>query len=179
MRGLLQYMDTCLQERRLEMKALLALALMLALGNTAAAGPLGVNMGEPIKPDKGWDDYGRGFEFRPYEGPFSFKPENILIEGTQKSGACSLSVRFDNHEVLKDLWTRLTIKYGKPSISGSKHRRWVLSENPDKIVNIYLDNRMLYYQFENHQECEKAKEAAKKIEEAAEKAKSKRMDAEL
>ena len=170
------------------MKWLLALALMVALGNTAAAGPFGVSMREPIKPNVGggWDDYGYGIERREYQGslPFPF----IYIEGTRKGGACGVSVLFDNHGDFKDLWTRLTRKYGKPSIFAHNFLEWVLSENPDKITEIVLMvntkaktdlNRMLRYRFENHHECENAKEAARKAEEAAEKAKTKRKDADL
>ena len=167
------------------MKALLALALMLpllAIGNTAAACPLGVCAGEPIKPnflDGGWDAYGFGIEKREYKGSLGF--DVIYIEGTRKGGAC----RVKGYGLAENpLRRRLERKYGPPVLHDRSPRTggslvvWRLDKNPNKIAEIILDGR-LEYRFENYHECEKAKEAAKKAEEAAKKAKSKRKDAEL
>ena len=163
------------------MKTLLALALMvalLAIGNTAAACPLGVCMGDPFEPAFiGWDAYGYGIGSREYKGslPFRF----VIIRGTRKSGACESKVLIENRD-FNDMRARLRRKYGRPSSSKPKFYQWVLSENPDKIVKITLEVdklgwRQLEYRFENYHECEKAKEARRKDEEA----KSRRMDAEL
>ena len=51
------------------MKMLIALSLMLAMltfGNTAAACPFGLCMGDPIKPDGGFLPNGKGAEERKY-----------------------------------------------------------------------------------------------------------------
>ena len=85
------------------MKGLLALALMaalLAIGNTAAAGPFGVNTGDPIKPDEGWSNNGYGSERRDYKGalPISF----IVIQGTRDGGACGLDAHIGTRTDYQD-----------------------------------------------------------------------------
>ena len=161
------------------MKALLALALMvtlLTIGNTAAACPLGVCMGDPLKPDDGWNVNGYGWETREYKGKSPFY--GIVIDGTRKGGACAvrgergigargLDVTFDPiRELLID-------KYGRPTHSevfvGTAEWIWRLSRNHDKIKVIELHlrqggtlsgsivfNYSLTYRFENYHECKKA-----------------------
>ena len=96
--------------------ALLLIVALLAIGNPAAAGPLGVNMGDPIKPSKGWDTFGFGVERRKYEGDLPF--EEIILEGTREHGVCSLMAldwegRSDKDEYDK-IYNLLWGKYGKP-----------------------------------------------------------------
>ena len=177
------------------MKRLLTLALLvalLAIGNTAAAGALGVNMGEPIKPndrgeDKGWDAREFGVEYRPYKGDLPISV--IRIRGTRKGGACSVRCSFipiQSSYPDRDLMNRLKTKYGQPVLldedsTGVRKAVWYLIQSPHKVATIiasYYEDR-LEYRFENYHECENAERAAKKAEEAAEKAKSKRKDAEL
>lgn len=177
------------------MKMLIVLSLMLAVlafGNTAGACPLGVCMGDSIKPDKGWNPTGFGVEKRLYRGELD-KGDTALtflwIEGTRKHGACSVAIRPLRAGSEDDIGRRLERKYGRPAsfepatTVSALAMLWVLSGNPDKIARIFLYDRGLQYVFENHTECEKGKEATRKAREAAreaaEKARSKRIDAEL
>ena len=103
------------------MKMLIALSLMLsmlAFGNTAAAGPFGVSMGDPIKPTEGWTAQGFVTEAREYKGTLPF--EAIFIEGTRKGGACLVRLNgvtssresaLSEYAVLRKM---LIGKYGKP-----------------------------------------------------------------
>ena len=145
------------------MKRLLALALMLALlaiGNTAAAGPLGVNMGDPLKPDKGWPANGIGIETRKYKGSLPF--DRIEIEGTRDGGVCVVrairlsfalepeSLTPEIPEVVRirriiyarehyvDLKALLLRKYGKPSSEVQDETWWGPLKNKDKISSIVL-----------------------------------------
>ena len=155
------------------MKSLLALALTVALGNTAAAGPFGVSMGDAIKPDDGWNARGYGRETREYEGDREF--DTITLEGTRKHGVCSVTLRGgkrgegDFHLLIFELER----KYGKgssafssdpplydggisfPTILGSAS--WNLSRNPDNIkeiaVTMTTSTLWLSYKFENDYEC--------------------------
>lgn len=170
------------------MKVLLALALLaalLAIGNTAAACPLGVCMGDPIKPLEGWDAQGLGIELRPYKGTLPF--EVILIKGLRKGGACTsaaagrASSRDNALRQYKKLRKLLVDKYGKPdkeepkpglfgrpSSSEDPESWWFQESNSDKIEELsltvfreksgtHLDNYVfrLQYFFENIAECEK------------------------
>ena len=171
------------------MKALLALALivaLLAIGNTAAAGPLGVSMGEPIKPLEGWDAQGLGFEVRPYQGTLPF--DMIAIQGLRKAGACTsmaigrASSRDNALQQYNKLRGVLVDKYGKPdkeepgpgwfgrrSSSEDPDSWWFPESNSDKIEQLnltvfrdksetHLNNYVfrLQYYFENYDECRKA-----------------------
>ena len=151
------------------MKALLALALMVALltiGNTAAAGPLGVSMGDPLKPDEGWNQGGFGEESKKYKGSFPFSM--LFVEGTRDGGACAvMAVGVGGAlETYKNLRERLSRKYGEPSSEGQHDAGWRLSENPNKISSIALwfkpsssfSTVHLQYRFENHLQCQNAKE---------------------
>ena len=148
------------------MKMLIALSLMvamLAIGTHAAAGPLGVSMGDSIKPDKGWNQGGFGAESREYKGTFPFL--NVFVEGTREGGACSVRVKMRGSGEYKNLRDRLVGKYGEPSSEGLHEARWSLSGNPDRIRSIVLWIEKgtivayLQYRFENHQQCEKARES--------------------
>lgn len=161
------------------MKVLLTLALMLALlaiGTTAAAGPFGVNMGDPIKPDA-WIAGGFGIEVRIYEGGLPF--DRMGLEGTRQGGVCNVRAegRVHNRETAVELYYNLRVllvdRYGKPDIEETEttfpKARWLLENvrhNPDKIVQFVLwvskyDNNdyrfTLQYFFENARECENAK----------------------
>lgn len=141
------------------MKTLLALALMvalLAIGNTAGAGPFGVSMGDPIKPNvDGWGANGLGTEDRKYKGSLPF--DIIFIEGMQKGGACQVRAvgRASSRESALQRYERLRVglvdKYGKPgkeepkagwfgrrSSSDDRTARWWPKSNPDKIKAIVL-----------------------------------------
>ena len=170
------------------MKTLLALALMvalLAIGNTAAAGLFGVSMGDPIKPDKGWDARGYGTEEREYKGSLPFS--SIHIEGTRKGGACGI---FANHGLpFNNIRDRLEGKHGRPYrvrvVDGEKKAEWRFAKNPDKVAGLILSYETLYYFFDNYHECgEAAKNAvqaalmAEKKREAEEKAERERAAAE-
>ena len=160
------------------MKRLLALALMVALGNTAAAGPLGVSMGDPLKPDGGWSGGGGGFEEREYKGTLPFLV--IRIEGTRDGGACAIGAggeitrkdkALSNYDYLRSL---LVDKYGEPDKEEPKEypeARWLnFDPNPDKIDKIVLHTikrdtfgaqTLLMYWFENYiPECRKAESRA-------------------
>lgn len=147
------------------MKMLIALSLMLPIGNTAAAGPLGVSMGGAIKPDKGWNQGGFGAESREYKGTFPF--DSVFVEGTREGGACSVRVDMRGTDEYKNLRDRLVGKYGKPSSEGQLGARWSLSGNPDRVrsIALWIDKSWrrivvyLQYRFENHQQCEKARES--------------------
>ncbi len=150
------------------MKGLLALALMvalLAIGNTAAAGPLGVSMGDPLKPDEGWNQGGFGAESKEYKGTFPFY--ELSVEGTRDGGACAvMAVGWkEARETYKNLRERLSRKYGEPSSEGQHDAGWRLRGNPDKISSIALwfksslfSTVHLQYRFENHLQCQNAKE---------------------
>ena len=163
------------------MKGLLALVLMvalLAIGNTDAAGPLGVSMGEPIKPDKGWDSRGYGTEEREYKGSLRFR--GMHIEGTRKGGACGI-VAYLRPPVSKsfpNFRDRLEGKHGRPYrvrvFDHDRKAEWRFAENPDKVAKIILSYKTLEYRFENYHECEEDPEKAKAMMEAAENAKAKR-----
>ena len=166
------------------MKGLLALALLvalLAIGNTAAAGPLGVSMGEPIKPNvRRWDAKGLGIEMREYKGNLPF--DAIAVRGTRDGGACQVvagwseSSRKEAFEGdSKKVFRLLTDKYGEPDKRDADEKslsiRWFLSgsnPNPDSIHEILLRfsdlkpekvEIVLTYYFKNYDECKKAEAA--------------------
>ena len=168
------------------MKGLLALALMvalLAIGNTAGAGPLGVNMGDPL--NARWDAKGLGIEMREYKGDLPF--DAIVVRGTRDGGACqvvagwSVSSREAKQALDRDLFKKilplLDDKYGEPDekeVSEAQKRismRWFLSgsnPNPDSIHEILLSisepkpekvEIVITYYFKNYDECKKAEAA--------------------
>ena len=147
-------------EEGLEMKTLLVLALMvalLAIRNTAGAGPFGVSMGDPIKPQRGWDAGGYGTEEREYKGNLPF--DVILIEGTREGGACRVEAvgSFNSlngmHDAIASIRKQLNDKYGRG------YHRWELDGNSDKIKQIEADSNLatnqinLTYDFENVATC--------------------------
>ena len=158
------------------MKRLLALALLvalLAIGNTAAAGPLGVSMGDPIKPNKGWDARGYGTEEREYKGSLPFS--SIHIQGTRKGGACGIFVNLPYDGLpFNNIRDRLEGKHGRPYrvrvFDSEKKAEWRFTENPDKVAGLILSYKTLEYRFENYHECEEDPEKAKAMREAAKKA---------
>ena len=147
--------------------ALLFMVAVLAIGNTAAAGPFGVNMGDPLKPepDLGWDTDGFGTERRKYEGSLPF--DGIWIFGTREGGVCGLTA-FDvestesEFDKIKNLLVR---KYGPAEIHNPDSKTnpfWLLVGNPDNIGMINLIGMthgnaigamLLTYHFENDEEC--------------------------
>ena len=127
------------------------------LENTAAAGPLGINMGEPIKPNdgNGWTAQGYGLEGREYKGSLGLG--FIFIEETRKGRACSVvgDLIFSSRESAlsgyKNLRARLVRKYGEPdreepkvglfgrqSSSKDAQALWGPKLNPDNIREIAL-----------------------------------------
>ncbi len=168
------------------MKALLALALMLAIGNTAAAGLLGVSMGDPIKPDDGWSAGGYGQETREYKS--SLNLGRLLIGGTRDGGACEVAAIWSESSIeeakgnIAITAMFLASKYGEhdkeeTSETASEARlsmRWFISDsdtNPDNIDEILFSisrsksgtdienfEMVITYWFKNHHECRKAKE---------------------
>ena len=167
------------------MKMLMGLALMLAMlafGNTAGAGPFGVSMGDPIKPKDGWSPGGYGSEWRDYKGALGFN--YVIVSGTREGGACQVAAAsfverkhaVNSYQNLKESLSR---KYGKPSAEEQDQTIWVPSEKLDKISAILLKiddapasaatvfgladlyPRVVFvrYDFENHGQCEKARES--------------------
>lgn len=149
------------------MKMRIALSLMLAMlaiGNTATAGPFAVSMGDTFRPDKGWNQGGFGAASREYKGTFPFR--SVFVEGTREGGACAVRADMWGTDEFKNLRDRLARKYGEPSSERQHEARWSLSGNPDKIRSIvlwidegWIDVVYLQYRFENHQQCEIAKES--------------------
>lgn len=70
-------------------------------------------------------------------------------------------------ETYKNLRERLLRKYGEPSSEGQHETGWSLSGNPDKISSIalwfkpsiFLPKVHLQYLFENHLQCDNAKQS--------------------
>ena len=153
--------------------ALLLMVALLAIGNTTAAGPFGVSMGDPIEPDDGWNAHGYGIQERNYEGSLPF--DGIFIIGTREGGACAVQA-FDiesSESEFDEIKNLLVKKYGPPETNNpdpDTNPFWFLGGNPDNIAFINLVGGItrgsqtvaaiiLYYYFENYDECNNPKAA--------------------
>ena len=145
------------------MKGLLVLALLvalLAIGNTAAAGPFGVNMGDPLKPDRGWNAKGYGSQSRKYKGPKPhFDPDSghrhifetiihlplifdvITLEGTREHGVCRVILHgytdffMGEIEIKFDEMRDLLIdKYGVPTTVKREDRDYLTGKLAKTLV---------------------------------------------